>query len=69
MKITTVGIDLAKNVFAVHGVNEHGRTVLKKVLKRNHVAGFFANLPRVKQDESSASIRMRVLALRQWWGA
>ncbi|MGF6792588.1 transposase [Paraburkholderia sp. 35.1] len=52
MKITTVGIDLAKNVFAVHGVNEHGRTVLKKVLKRNHVAGFFANLPRVKQDES-----------------
>ncbi|MGF6920245.1 hypothetical protein OKW28_004442 [Paraburkholderia sp. 40] len=24
MKITTVGIDLAKNIFAVHGVNEHG---------------------------------------------
>jgi transposase len=25
MKITTVGIDLAKNVFQVHGVNEHGK--------------------------------------------
>ncbi|WP_206955970.1 IS110 family transposase [Trinickia acidisoli] len=45
MKITTVGIDLAKNVFAVHGVNEHGRTVLRKVLKRDQMAEFFANLP------------------------
>src|SRR6478609_3066586 len=45
MKITTVGIDLAKNIFAVHGVNEHGRTVLKKILKRDQVAAFSANLP------------------------
>jgi transposase len=45
MKITTIGIDLAKSVFVVHGVNEHGRTVLKKVLKRDQVAMFFANLP------------------------
>jgi transposase len=27
MKITTVGIDLAKNVFQVHGVDERGRSV------------------------------------------
>ena len=46
MKITTVGIDLAKNVFQVHGVNEHGKTVLRKQLKRNQVAVFFANIPR-----------------------
>ncbi|WP_028208285.1 IS110 family RNA-guided transposase [Paraburkholderia nodosa] len=45
MKITTVGIDLAKNVFQVHGVNEHGKTVLRKQLKRDQVAVFFANLP------------------------
>lgn len=45
MKITTVGIDLAKNIFAVHGVNEHGRPVLRKMLKRDQVAAFFANLP------------------------
>src|SRR5476651_1400548 len=44
MKITTIGIDLAKSAFAVHGVNEHGREVLKKVLKRDQVAKFFANL-------------------------
>lgn len=30
MTITTVGIDLAKNVFAVHGVDQNGRTVLVK---------------------------------------
>ena len=45
MKITTVGIDLAKNVFQVHGVNEHGKVALKKQLKRGQVAEFFANMP------------------------
>ncbi|MDN0077118.1 IS110 family transposase, partial [Crenobacter sp. SG2303] len=45
MNITTVGIDLAKNLFQVHGVNEQGRTVLKKLLKRDQMASFFANLP------------------------
>jgi transposase len=45
MKITTIGIDLAKTVFAIHGVNEHGRAVLKKLLKRDQMAAFFANLP------------------------
>ncbi len=45
MKITTVGIDLAKNVFQIHAVNEHGKTVLKKQLRRDQVAEFFVNLP------------------------
>ena len=45
MKITTVGIDLAKNVFQVHGVDEHGKVVLRKQLKRSQVTAFFANLP------------------------
>lgn len=44
MKITTIGIDLAKNVFQVHGVDERGKTVLRKQLKRKDVASFFANL-------------------------
>ena len=34
MKITTVGIDLAKSVFQVHGVDERGKAVLRKKLKR-----------------------------------
>lgn len=45
MKVTTIGIDLAKNVFQVHGVDEHGRAVFNKPLKRNQIAAFFANLP------------------------
>lgn len=45
MKITTVGIDLAKNVFQVHGVDEHGKAVLRKQIKRAQVVEFFANLP------------------------
>ena len=45
MKITTVGIDLAKNVFQVHGVNEYGKAVLKKQIRRDQVAEFFAQLP------------------------
>ena len=45
MNIATIGIDLAKSVFAVHGVDERGKNVLKKTLKRDQVASFFANLP------------------------
>jgi transposase len=45
MKSTTVGIDLAKNVFQVHGVDERGKPVLRRQLKRKDVVSFFANLP------------------------
>ena len=44
MKITTIGIDLAKAVFQVHGVDERGKAVLRKQLKRKDVVKFFANL-------------------------
>lgn len=44
MNITTIGLDLAKNVFQVHGVNEHGKTVLRKTLRRADVPIFFAKL-------------------------
>jgi transposase len=44
MKITTIGIDLAKSVFQVHGVDEGGKVALRKQLKRQDVLSFFANL-------------------------
>jgi transposase len=44
MKLTTIGIDLAKAVFQVHGADERGRAVLKKQLKRTQVLAYFANL-------------------------
>lgn len=43
--ITVIGLDLAKNVFQVHGVDEHGKTVLSKKLARAKVLTFFANQP------------------------
>lgn len=45
MKATTIGIDLAKNVFQIHGVNEFGKPAIKKQLKRDQMAAFFANTP------------------------
>jgi transposase len=34
MKLTTVGIDLAKQVFQFHGIDEHGKVLVKKQLRR-----------------------------------
>jgi transposase len=44
MNITTIGVDLAKNVFQVHGVDERGKPRLRKQLKRSQMRAFFANL-------------------------
>lgn len=46
MKVTTLSIDLAKNVFQLHGVNEFGKPVIKKQLKRDQRAAFLVKLPR-----------------------
>jgi transposase len=44
MKITTIGIDLAKNTFQVHGVNAHGTVTVRKAIRRDQMGKFFANL-------------------------
>lgn len=44
-EIITVGLDLAKNVFQVHGADSKGNTVLRKKLRRAQVLEFFAQLP------------------------
>lgn len=45
MNITTVGIDLAKSVFQVHGVDERGKVLLRKSVKRAELTKVFANMP------------------------
>jgi transposase len=45
MQITTIGLDLAKNLFQVHGADAQGRPVLKRKLARGKVLEFFATLP------------------------
>ena len=44
-EITTVGIDLAKTLFAVHGVDAVGRTMLRKTVRREQVMELIAALP------------------------
>ena len=46
MQVTTIGLDIAKSVFQVHGVDQRGRVVLRTRLARAKVLEFFANLPR-----------------------
>jgi len=43
-KISVIGLDLAKNVFQVHGVDSDGEVVVRKRLKRSQLRQFFANL-------------------------
>jgi transposase len=45
-EITTIGLDLAKHVFQVHGVDAEGTTVLRKRLRRGQVLAFFSRIPR-----------------------
>ncbi len=61
MKITTVGLDLAKNVFHVICLNEHNKEVKKRMLRRNQVSSFFAQLP-------SCQVAMEACATSHYWG-
>jgi transposase len=44
MNITIIGLDIAKNIFQLHGVDANGKAVLRKQLKRNQVLAFFAHM-------------------------
>lgn len=46
MEFTTIGLDLTKRVFQVHGVDAAGSVVLRKALRRGQVLIFFGKLPR-----------------------
>ena len=45
MQITTIGLDIAKNVFQVHGIDGAEKVVVRKQLRRGQVMKFFAALP------------------------
>ena len=44
-EVITIGLDLAKNVFQVHGVDAEGMTVIRRQLRRSRVLPFFEKLP------------------------
>jgi transposase len=43
--IRTIGLDIAKSVFQVHGVDAAGQAVIRRQLKRRYVLAFFRKLP------------------------
>ncbi len=59
--IITVGLDLAKNVFQVHGADGAGRAVLRKKLRRGQVLEFFSQLP-------SCVVAMEACGGAHFWG-
>ena len=44
--ITTMGLDIARSVFQVHGVDAQGNVIVRRQLKRRYVLAFFQRLPR-----------------------
>jgi len=60
MKATTVGLDLAKAVFQVHGVDERGRKVFNRQLRRSAVLEFFVRLP-------ACVVAMEACASAHYW--
>ncbi len=46
MEVTTVGIDIAKRIFQIHGLDKNGKAILKKKLMRDQVLSYIANLPK-----------------------
>ena len=43
--ITTIGLDIAKSVFQVHGIDAEGKVLIRRQLKRRYVLAFFQKLP------------------------
>ena len=44
-KIITVGLDLAKSIFQVHGIAENGKVLVRRTLRRLQALPFFRGLP------------------------
>ena len=44
--VTTIGLDIAKSVFQVHGIDAIGKVVIRRQLKRRYVLAFFQKLAR-----------------------
>jgi transposase len=60
MKITTIGIDLAKTVFQVHGTDSRGRVLLRRQLRRAQMLPFFARL-------ESCKVAMEACGSAHYW--
>lgn len=60
-QVMVIGLDLAKNVFQIHGADSKGRCILRKSLRRASVSAFFAKLPR-------CLVGMEACSSSHYWG-
>ena len=60
MQITTIGLDIAKNVFQVHGIDAAEKVVVRKQLRRSQIPGFFKALP-------ACLVGMEACATSHYW--
>jgi len=60
-EVTTIGLDLAKKVFPVHGVDAAGAVVARRSLRRAKVLGYFAKLPPCR-------VGIKACATAHYWG-
>lgn len=58
--VTIIGFDIAKNVFQVHGIDDHGKTVVRRKLKRHEVSQYFVRIP-------ACIIGMEACASAHYW--
>jgi len=52
-QISTIGLDIAKNVFQIHGIDERGEVVVRRQLRRCQVLNFFCKTARVSGRHGS----------------
>ena len=53
--IMTIGLDIAKSVFQIHGVDAAGQVIIRRQLKRRYVLAFFEGCPRAWSASSYKS--------------
>lgn len=63
--IVTVGLDLAKNVFQVHGVDADGRVCVRRKLRRSEVAAFFFRVVALPDRDGGVRV-VALLGPRDW---
>lgn len=59
--LSVIGLDIAKNVFQVHGVDEKGDVINRRQIRRGQMLGYFANIP-------SCLIGIEACATAHYWG-
>ena len=64
---TTIGLDIAKSVFQVHGVDAAGQVVIRRQLKRRYVLAFFEKLPPCLSASKLAPRRTLVARAASAW--